>query len=149
MTVPTQDQRVEYLIDSILNCADSTLQAAIGLVRANTNNMRNNFEAAATAMIRVDPYQRSQRGTSTKGATVSAIDFSGGRGSTGVDLRWHHKKEFMSLPAEQRDELSTWIKTNEGQQAIDRSRRAMQKTNKRKGGKGDSNGASMLTFLRL
>ena len=137
VTVPTQDQRVEYLIDSIA-CADSTLQAAIGLVRANTNNMRNNFEAAATAMIEVDPYRRSQRGTSTKGgATVSAIDFSAGRGSTGVDLRWHHKKEFMSLPAEQRDELSTWIKTNEGRKVIEQSRRATQKTNKRKGGKGD------------
>ena len=59
VTVPTQDQRVEYLIDSIA-CADSTLQAAIGLVRANTNNMRNNFEAAATTMIEVDPYRRSQ-----------------------------------------------------------------------------------------
>ena len=40
----------------------------------------------------------------------------------------------MSLPAEQRDELSTWIKTNEGRKVIEQSRRATQKNNKRKGG---------------
>ena len=35
------------------------LQAAIGLVRANTNKMRQNFEAAATALIEVGMYQQS------------------------------------------------------------------------------------------
>ena len=38
VAVPDQSQRVEYLIDSI-SCTDTTLQAAIGLVCANTNNI--------------------------------------------------------------------------------------------------------------
>ena len=48
--VPNEPQRVEYLIDSFTS-KDNTLQAAIGLIRANTNNMRNDFEAAASSMI--------------------------------------------------------------------------------------------------
>ena len=51
---------MEYLIDSIAS-KDNTLQATIGLIRTNTNNMRNNFEAAASGMIEVDPYRRSTR----------------------------------------------------------------------------------------
>ena len=58
--VPGEPQRVEYLIDSITS-KDNTLQAAIGLIRANTNNMRNDFEAAASSMIEVDPYRRTTR----------------------------------------------------------------------------------------
>ena len=135
VNVPNQAQRVEYLIDSI-NCSDNTLQAAIGLIRANTNNMRNDFEAAATAMIEVDPYRRSQRTPGKGGANVSAIDFGAGRGTSGVDLRWHPKKEFMSLPVEQRDELSAWIKTNDGRKVIEQSRKTFKKKRK------DTNGGS-------
>jgi hypothetical protein len=136
--VPNEDQRVEYLIDSI-TCADNTLQAAIGLVRANTNNMRNDFEAAATALIEVDPYRRSQRGNGPQGtANVSSIDFSAGRGSTGVDLRWHPKKDFRALPDDQRTELVEWMKTNDGRKTIKASRKQAGK--KRKGvDRGDEN----------
>ena len=42
VTVPDPVQRVEYLIDSI-TCSDNTLQATIGLIRLNTNNMRQDF----------------------------------------------------------------------------------------------------------
>ena len=90
--VPSEPQRVEYLIDSIAS-KDNTLQAVIGLIRANTNNMRNDFETAASSMIEVDPYRRSTR-NATRNANVSAIDFSAGRGSTGVDLRFHPKISF-------------------------------------------------------
>ena len=55
--VPSEPQRVEYLIDSITS-KDNTLQAAIGLIRANTNNMRNEFEPTASSLIEVDPYQK-------------------------------------------------------------------------------------------
>ena len=123
VAVPDQSQRVEYLIDSI-SSNDTALQAAIGLVRANTNNMRNDFEVAASALIEVDPYRKSQRGEQGKGrgAQISAIDFKAGRGSTGVDLRWHPKKEFKSLTDEQRDELTTWMKTSEGRKFLKKSR---------------------------
>lgn len=125
--VPDNSQRVEYLIDSI-SCFDNTLQAAIGLIRANTNNMRNDFESAASALIEVDPYKRSQRVPGTpKAANVSSIDFNAGRGDTGVDLRWHPKGEFMKLSQDQRDELSSWQKTDEGRKTITASRKAHNK----------------------
>ena len=134
VAVPNDSQRVEYLIDSISN-ADTTLQAAIGLIRANTNNMRNDFESAASALIEVDPYRRSQR-PGAKTANVSAIDFSAGRGTTGVDLRWHPKKDFKDLPDDQRDELVQWMRTNDGRKAMKDSRnKTMSK--KRKNEDGD------------
>ena len=103
--VPGEPQRVEYLIDSIIS-KDNTLQAAIGLIRANTNNMRNDFEAAASSMIEVDPYRRPVRNP-IRNADISAI---AGRGSTGVDLRFHPKDKFLSLPQDQQQELRSVAK---------------------------------------
>ena len=88
VVVPDQAQRVEYLIDSI-TCNDNTLQAALGLVRANTNMMRTDFELASAALIEVDPYKRSHRQPAGKtNANISAIDFSAGRGSTVTKPRY-------------------------------------------------------------
>ena len=137
VSIPDQSQRVEYLIDSIV-CNDNTLQSAIGLVRANTNNMRNYFEAAASALIEVDPYRRSQCGNDTKTATVSAIDFSAGRGSSGVDLRWHPKQDFNNLSNDQKDELVEWMKINDGKKVINKSREAFL-SNKKRNHNGDYN----------
>ena len=58
VSVPDPSQRVEYLIDSI-SCSANTLQATIGLVRSNTNNMRSDFELAASALIGVDSYHKA------------------------------------------------------------------------------------------
>ena len=55
VSVSDQSQRVQYLIDSIA-CNDNTLQAAIGLIRANINNIHNDFESATSTLIEVDPY---------------------------------------------------------------------------------------------
>ena len=108
---PSQDQRVEYLIDSITS-TDPTLQAAIGIIRANTNNMREDFEKASSSLIEVDPYRRSFKGG--RNAQISGIDFSAGRGNSGVDLRWHPKKQFMKLNQDQKDELTEWLSTDAG-----------------------------------
>ena len=113
--VPSDLQRVEYLIDSITS-KDSTLQASIGLRRANTNNMRNNFERAANIIIEIDPYRRLTR-TNNRDEDVSAIDFSAGRGNKGVDIRFHPKHKFLELPQEQKDELTNWLSTNDGKKA--------------------------------
>ena len=99
--------------------------------------MCNDFEAAATAMIEVDPYRRLQRNPGKGGANVSAIDFGAGHGTSGVDLRWHPKKEFMSLPVEQRDELSAWIKTIEGRSVIEQSRKTFKKKKRKDTNGGD------------
>ena len=112
--VTDQSQIVKYIIDS-LACGENTLQAAISLLRSNTNEMRQNFEAAATAPIKVDLYQQFQRAPGPRGAnvsTVEGIDFKAGRGSTGVDLRWHPKNDFRKLPDDQKDELMIWFKTD-------------------------------------
>ena len=139
--VPDESQRVEYLIDSII-CTDSTLQAAIGLIRANTNDMRTNFEAAASSLIEVDPYRRSQKTPTTpRQANISAIDFSAGRGASGVDLRWHHPKEFKKLEADQKEELTTWMKTQEGKKLMRKSRKeATAKKRKNPDYNGDGDG---------
>ena len=130
VAVPDQAQRVEYLLDSI-SCSDNTLQASLGLIRANTNGMRKDFELASSTLIEVDPYQRSNNRTPSKrGATVSSIDFNAGRGTSGVDLRWHHPKEFRALSNDQKDELCTWQKTQEGKRILDQSRTAAAKKQK-------------------
>ena len=73
--VPDESKRVEYLIDCI-TCADNTLQATIGLIRANNNRMRTNFDLTSSSLIEVDPYRRSQRPPSSTSDTISGINFS-------------------------------------------------------------------------
>ena len=128
VSVPNDAQRVEYLIDSI-TCADNTLQAAIGLVQANTNNMRNDFELAATALIEVDPYRSGAKSSgSGREATVSGIDFSAGRGpKTGVDLRWYSKEQFKKLSEDEKSELKEYMNTKEGKKAMRKSRNSFNK----------------------
>ena len=41
-----------------------------------------------------------------EGANVSSINFSAGRGSSGVENRWHHPREFKALSSEHEEELS-------------------------------------------
>ena len=98
MPVPTEPQRVDFLINGITS-SDNTIQATIGLIWANANNIRSNFELAASALIEVDPYKRSQRAVERfRIANVSSLNFSAGRATTGVDLRWHPRKDFVKLP---------------------------------------------------
>ena len=136
VTVPNPEQRVEYLIDSI-TCSDNTLQAAIGLIRANTNNMRSNFEDAASSLIEVDPYRRSSRAnqnSSGRNANISAIDFGAGRGESGVDLRWHPPADFKKLPDEQKDELTEWLNnTPEGKKEKADAKRKRKRNDKDNG----------------
>ena len=58
-TVPGEEQRVQYLIDSI-ECAAHAIQATIGLIRNNVGDMRSNFEKSASALIEVDPYVKGR-----------------------------------------------------------------------------------------
>jgi hypothetical protein len=75
--------------------APPTLQATIGLIRSDVNNMRNDFEKAAAALIEVDPYSKARRPhTNKSSAQISAIDFASGRGGSGVDLRCNTPLDF-------------------------------------------------------
>jgi hypothetical protein len=105
----------------------------MGNIRADTNNMRSNFEAAASHLIEVDPYRcASNPGNNPKGKQthVSAVTFAG-RGKTGVDLRWHTRKEFGALTSEQKDELTAWQNTKEGKKVVKEQRGADNNSNKR------------------
>lgn len=140
--VPNTAQRIEYLLESI-SCQDSSLQAAMGNIRADTNNMRSDFEKSASHIIEVDPYRRATRQLPSKGkeANVSAVTFAG-RGETGVDLRWHPRKDFQKLTKEQKDELCAWQNTKEGKRLIDAQRGESNRASKRKGGKTSTSNES-------
>lgn len=136
--VPDEAQRVEYLLDSI-SCQDSALQAAIGNIRANSNGMRSQFEAAAAHMLEVDPYKRVSRSSHQKGgAQISDARFTAGRGDTGVDLRWHSRKEFASLSDAQKDELTAWQRTAEGKRLMKNERKGTNTSGSNKRSSSDS-----------
>ena len=102
--------------------------------------MRNDFEAAASALIEVDPYRCSNKTSGNpRTATVSAIDFSAGRGNTGVDLRWHPHKDFKKLPDDQKDDLIGWMKTQEGKKIMKEGRKAATSKKKNPSKENDSN----------
>ena len=50
----------------------------MGLIIDNTNNMREDFEAASSSLIEVDDYRRSSRGAS-RNAILLFIDFKSSR----------------------------------------------------------------------
>ena len=75
--------------------------------------MRECFEAASISLIGFDTYHRSIR-SAGHNANVSSIDFKAGRISSGIDLRMYPKEDFIKLSQEQRDELMSWLRTDEG-----------------------------------
>ena len=74
--------------------------------------------------------------TNTRNANISAIDFSAGRGSTGVDLRWYPHKEFGKLP-DHKKELREWMGSQEGKKAMRKSRANANKTKRSNDANGD------------
>ena len=127
--VPNTPQRVEYILESI-SSQDNSLQAAMGNIRADTNGLRSDFEGATSHLIEVDPYNRSIKPTKDRNPKISGTAL-GGRGNTGVDLRWHTRKEFRELASEQKDELTEWQTSNSDRAAIKKQR--LQENKKRKG----------------
>ena len=84
----------------------------MGLVRDNTNSVRKDFEAASSSLIKGDSYRRSSY-SSGRNTDVSSIDFNASRRSSGVELRWHPKEDFLKISKEQRYELMDWSRTDE------------------------------------
>ena len=75
--------------------------------------MHQKFDAAATAIIEVGPYQQSQRVPGPHGANLSTskgVDFKAGHSSNGVDFRWHLKNDFRKFPDNQKYKLMIWFK---------------------------------------
>ena len=72
----------------------------------------------------MDPYSLSQGNTSTtKSASIYGINFSAGRGTSVVNLIWHHPKEFEALSNDQKEKLRQWQETKEGKKVLDKSRK--------------------------
>ena len=70
-------------------------------------------------------------------ATISAADAKTGIGKTGVELRYHIKKEFWALPEEQRREVADYNATKEGGKFKGMGLKNFIK-NKKRGTSGDS-----------
>ena len=93
--LPNEYSRVGYLIDNITN-TDPDLRAAIAAIWANTNNMRNDFEAAVTFLLPVCPYAKHSRNRNNNNGTAVISDatlIGKSSSKTGVDLRWHTPEE--------------------------------------------------------
>ena len=118
--VPGEEQRVSYLLDSIVN-GDGNVTATIGLIKGDLNGMSKSFEKAAAALIDVDPFVKGRHKGGGRTATVSSVDYSAGRGGTGVDLRWHTPQEYRALSKEEKDELHQWTQSDAGKEAINKS----------------------------
>ena len=148
--VPNTPQRVEYLLESI-TCQDNSLQAAMGNVRADTNNMRSDFESASNHLIEVDPYKKLRSASGKSGsANVSSVTFAG-RGKTGVDLCWHSRPEFQKLTDEQKDELREWQQTGDGKKALAASKKEAAGSKRKRGdgkGKDDNSGSWKKKFKK-
>ena len=134
--VPGEEQRVQYLIDSI-ECGEQAVQATIGRIRNNMNDMRSSFEKSASALIDVDTYVKGRNRT----ANIPSLEYTG-RGGTGVDLRWHTPQEYRLLTKEQKDELHQWQQSAAGKEVINKSREEYMS---RKGGKGKGKGKTVDT----
>lgn len=118
--LPNERTRVGYLIDNIVS-QDLELKTRVSAVHANTNGMRDNFEATVTWLLPSCPYNRYAKGSGRNqggGAQANISDVTLQRESkTGVDLRWHTKKEYAQLSKEQKDELYQWQQTKQGKKA--------------------------------
>ena len=70
--------------------------------------------------MEVDPYRHAsslvQIGGGRK-ANVALLSFAI-RGTTGVDLRWHPRKEFLAFTDDQKNELRGWQGTKAGKAVI-------------------------------
>jgi hypothetical protein len=125
--VPNDQARVIYLIDS-LKTVNPTVLAAIAAIHQDKVDKRVHFENAFSFLVPVCPITAKaakRTGKVSFGAKVSTATGKNagglggdnpkpGKGSLGVDLRYHHHKEFHALTKEQKDELCEWTKANGG-----------------------------------
>ena len=110
-----------YLLYKIETNNDS-LQAAMALVRNNynpTNGKISNFEATTTCLLPHDPVAKKIQNNPDRrnNAEISAIDstmLKSGVGSTGVNLHYHKRDEYLKIAAEQKKELHVWRESSAG-----------------------------------
>ena len=128
--LPNEHTRVGYILDNI-ESQDSDLKARLASIHANTNGMRDNFEAAVTWLLPTCPYAKYAKGRKDSGprAEISEVTLQK-ESKTGVDLRWHTKKEYQKLSKAQKAELYEWQQTKQGQKAKDNAKKKNQDKHK-------------------
>ena len=112
--IPEERTRVTYLLDSIGPCKDPEVLSGAAAIRRDDPGMRDHFEQSATFLLPTCPVARKgSKGRGTQAEVAAAESGLGkGKGATGVEFRWHPRKEFMALTEEQRDELKAWQAKN-------------------------------------
>ena len=121
--------KVKYLIENIEN-SDADLKAAIGMIRADHNGLKSDFEGAIRLLLPVDPFKPrggkfGKDGKRTFGEVGSATAegrSQHGTGKTGVELCFHTNAQYRKLTKEQKDELRQWRQTKEGKESVKRSK---------------------------
>ena len=127
--------RVGWMLDGIKS-NDPNIVVRVQSIRDDNTGKRVNFEQAAVYLATCEYAGKSEAGsrkrkkTADKEADISSVNgggggsgvesdsyqknlnFNGGRGKTGVELRWYPKPEFDKLPKKQRKELLQWRATN-------------------------------------
>ena len=121
--LPTEHSRVGFLLENISN-SDPDLRAALANIRADVNNMRDDFELSVQFLLPVCPYSKNRKNNRTQ-AQISDVTLSAKQQSnTGVDFRWHTKSEYKKLNADQKKELWLWQKTKTGRKLMKESRQS-------------------------
>jgi hypothetical protein len=113
--LPNEHTRVTYLLDGI-QCNDAPLQAAMALVRNDTDptGKMNDFEATASYLLPHDPVSK-KRTAGAKRGVAEILDTSGieasstagklAHGQTGVEFRFYERAEYSQLSDDQKAEL--------------------------------------------
>ena len=119
--VPDERTRVTNFMDSFQTTNPDVL-AALSSVRQDEHVKRKDFELAASFLIQSCPVEDKKKQKSvTFDANVSGVEKgtpgglkkSGGGsavGTTGVELRYYKKDEFVKLSKPQRAEVAAWVK---------------------------------------
>ena len=92
---PSERTRVSYLMNSI-DSKDAEVLAGLSAIRPGEAGMRGDFESAAIFLSPTCHVAKKgpQHKVGFDAATISAADAKTGIGKTGVELRYHAKKEF-------------------------------------------------------
>ena len=126
--------RVGWMLDGIKS-DDPNIVVRKQSIRDDNTGKRVNFELAAVYLATCEYAGKGEAGrkrkkSSDKEADISSVNgggagsgvesdsyqknlnFNGGRGKTGVELRWYPKPDFDKLPKKQKRELLQWRATN-------------------------------------
>ena len=122
-----------------IDSKDAEVLSGLAEIRQDDAGMRNDFESAAIFLSPTCPVANKvpERKVGFNVATVLAADAKTGIGKTGVELRYHTKKELWALPEEQRREVADYNATKEGGKFKGMGLKNFNK-NKKRGTSGDS-----------